>query len=398
MGVLQKNRTLLIYVAAGAAFAALSARNFLVPLYAHGLGASRFEVGALFSVSTLAGAIIAIPSGVLVDRLGARTVLWTSVIVSALTQLATAGTSSIAPLFIWQIIGGLAGGAQNTVLFSAVTESVGGGRIGRAMGWLTLSFQTGFFIGPTIAGFALTWLDLRTDIAVTTALLVFAIPGALAASATRQAHAGLELMRPLRSLFAQPAFTPLVLGLVGITLLWGMIGAFLPIFGKEHLGLPGAQVGYLIAIQAVANGAARIPAGGIVDRARHRWPLVFVGVLVWGAACIVLGHLDGFWPAALLLVVATPFMATAYVAIGAVFGSLSAASTRGVTMGFYGTVLFLSLAIGPLVFGPIVQDFGYAAGFTACAVVAIALAVTMAVMQTGVLAHRHVLHEEADSS
>ncbi len=121
MGVLQKNRTLLIYVAAGAAFAALSARNFLVPLYAHGLGASRFEVGALFSVSTLAGALIAIPSGVLVDRLGARTVLWTSVVVSALTQLATSGTSSIAPLFIWQIIGGLAGGAQNTVLFSAVT-------------------------------------------------------------------------------------------------------------------------------------------------------------------------------------------------------------------------------------------------------------------------------------
>jgi len=382
MGVLQKNRTLAIYVAAGAAFAALSARNFLVPLYAHGLGASRFEVGALFSVSTLAGALIAIPSGVLIDRVGARTVLWSSVVVSALTQLATAGTSTVAPLFLWQIVGGLAGGAQNTVLFSAVTEAVAGGRLGRAMGWLTLSFQTGFFIGPTIAGFALTWLDLRTDIAVTTALLVFAIPGSLAASATRQAHAGFELMRPLKALLAQPAFTPLVLGLVGVTLLWGMIGAFLPIFGKEHLGLPGAQVGYLIAIQAVANGAARIPAGSIVDRARRRWPLVFVGALVWAATCVILGHLDGFWAPALLLVVGTPFMAMAYVAFGAVFGDLSATSTRGVTMGLYGTVLFLALAAGPLAFGPIVQAFGYAAGFTACAAVTVALALTMAAMQS----------------
>ena len=75
-----------------------------------------------------------------------------------------------------------------------------------------------------------------------------------------------------------------------------------------------------------------------------------------------------------MLVVATPFMATAFVAIGVVFGDLSAASTRGVTMGVYGTVLFLGLSAGPLVFGPIVQSFGYAAGFTACAVVAIALA------------------------
>jgi MFS family permease len=80
------------------------------------------------------------------------------------------------------------------------------------------------------------------------------------------------------------------------------------------------------------------------------------------------------------MVIATPFMATAYVAIGTVFGNLSAASTRGVTMGAYGTVLFLALATGPLVFGPLVQNSGYAAGFTACAVVATVLALVMAAL------------------
>ncbi len=382
MGVLQKNRALAIYVAAGATFAALSARGFLVPLYAHQLGASRFEVGALFSVSTLAAALLSLPSGLLIDRFGARTLLWTSVVVALATQLATAATTTIAPLFLWQVVGGLAGGAQNAVLFSAVIESVPINRLGRAMGWLTFSFQTGFFLGPTVAWLALTWLDVRTDIAVTTAVLLFAVPGALAASATRQAVSGFSLMAPLRALFSQASFAPLVIGLVAATLVWGTIGAFLPIFGKEALGLPSSQVGYLIALQAVANGAARIPAGGIVDRARRRWPLVFVGVMVWAVACIVLGHLSGFWAPAVLLVVATPFMAAGYVAIGAVFGNLSAASTRGVTMGFYGTVLFLALAAGTLVFGPIVQAYGYAAGFTACAVVAMALALVMAVMQS----------------
>jgi sugar phosphate permease len=100
--------------------------------------------------------------------------------------------------------------------------------------------------------------------------------------------------------------------------------------------------------------------------------------MVWSAASIVLGHLTGFaWPA-IVIAAGTPFMATAFVAIGVVFADLSASSTRGVTMGVYGTVLFFGFSLGPLIFGPIVQGFGYAAGFTVCAVVAAILALVMA--------------------
>ena len=121
-----------LYVAAGASFAALSARGLTVPLYAHDLGASRFEVGALFSVSTLAAALLSLPSGILVDRFGARALLGISFLLAAVSQLATAATPSVFPLFIWQVVGGLAAGAQQAALFSAVTESTSGGRLGRA--------------------------------------------------------------------------------------------------------------------------------------------------------------------------------------------------------------------------------------------------------------------------
>ena len=134
----------------------------------------------------------------------------------------------------------------------------------------------------------------------------------------------------------------------------------------------------LLALQAVVNGTSRIPGGMLVARARRRWPIVFVGVVVWAAATIALGHLTGFWAPAIVLMAATPFMATAFVAMGVVFADLSAASTRGVTMGIYGTVLFLGLSAGPLFFGPVVQNYGYAAGFTACAAAAIALAIVLA--------------------
>jgi MFS family permease len=375
----ESRRMVVLYIAAGASFAALSARGLTVPLYAHDLGANRFEVGALFSVSTLAGAFLSLPSGVLVDRFGARTLLVGSLLLNAVSQLATAATPSVPPLFLWQVVGGLAGGAQQAALFSAVTESTSGRGLGRALGWLTLSMQTGFFLGPSIAGLALRVIDIRTDIAVTTALLVFAIPGAIAISGTRQ-HTGhgFAFRGPMRALIRQRAFWPVTIGLAAASLGWGTIGAFLPVFGKEQLGLPSAQVGYLLAIQAIANGASRLPGGWLVDRAKHRWPIVFVGVVVWAAASIILGHLKGFvWPA-IVLTAATPFLATSLIAVGVVFGDLSAASTRGVTMGVYGSILFLGLALGPLLFGPLVQTFGYAVGFTACAVVAVLLALLMA--------------------
>src|SRR5258708_24606230 len=117
----ESRRMVALYIAAGASFAALAARGLTVPLYAHDLGATRFEVGALFSVSTLAGALLSLPSGVLVDRFGARTLLAGSFVLAAASQLATAATTSVAPLFICQGGGGLAAGAAPTAPVRAVT-------------------------------------------------------------------------------------------------------------------------------------------------------------------------------------------------------------------------------------------------------------------------------------
>ena len=102
----------------------------------------------------------------------------------------------------------------------------------------------------------------------------------------------------------------------------------------------------------------------------------------------VIGHLTGFFWPAVVLAIGTPFMAAAFVAIGVVFGDLSVASTRGVTMGMYGTILFLGLSLGPLLYGPIVQGYGYAAGFSVCAAVSVVLVIVMAAWQTGRLS-RH---------
>lgn len=387
--VADPRRMVLLYLLAGSVFAMLAARGLTLPLYANQLGASRFEVGALFSVSLISGAILSLPAGVLVDRFGARNLLAVSLLLTASAQIATALTTTVAPLFAWQVLAGVAAGMQQSAVFSAVTESVSRGRLGRAMGWLTLSMQLGFTLGPALAGLALRWVDVRVDIALMTGLMVFAIPGALVVSGSREhTGRGLSLREPLRALTAQGAFLPVVIGLVAMSLTWGTFGAFVPIFAKETLGLPSAQIGYLLAIQSIFNASSRPVAGAIVDRARRRWPIITVGVIAWSATTIVVSHMSGFWLPALVIAAGTPFIAVAFVAASVVFGDLASNSTRGVTMGIYGTVLFVALGAGPLFFGPLVQGSGYAAGFTASAIASTLLVLVMSAMQAGLWRRR----------
>src|SRR5260370_7521878 len=92
---------------------------------------------------------------------GPRALLVVALVVAGVSQIAAAATTTVFPLFVWQIVGGLGAGAQQAALFSAVTESVKSGRLGRAMGWLTIAMQVGFFVGPSVAGLLLTRLYTR---------------------------------------------------------------------------------------------------------------------------------------------------------------------------------------------------------------------------------------------
>ncbi|HVH63871.1 MAG TPA: MFS transporter, partial [Candidatus Dormibacteraeota bacterium] len=307
---LESRRMLYLYVAAGATFGTIGARGLTVPLYAHQLGASRFAVGALYAAATIAAAALSLPSGILVDRFGARKLIGASILITAASLLATSATTTVAPLFLWQVLGGISLGIMQSAAFSAVAESVPRSKLGRAMGWLTLAMQAGFFLGPSLAGLALSWIDIRADIALTAAAMALAVPAALVTSNTTQrAPSGIGLKEPLLALSRQRAFIQITLGLVGVTLVWGTVTAFLPVFGKEALGLPSSQVGYLLALQAIVNGASRIPAGRIVDAARERWKIVIGGGIVWALAATLLGHTTGFLVPAVLLIIGTPFMA-----------------------------------------------------------------------------------------
>lgn len=371
-----------IYLAAGTTFAALAARSFLLPLYVHDLGGDRVEVGLLFSVTTIVAAGLSLPAGFLADRFGRRRLIVTAIVTGAASQLGVGLTTSIPALFAWQAIAGVSGAAGQSGLMSALADVVPGPRLGRAMGWLTLAFQFGFLAGPAGAGLSLQWLSLQATLVASAGLFAVALVVVWWVPAGRRAAVGWNIAGPLREIATRRAFVVGSVGLLGATMLWGTMQAYLPLFGKEQLRLPETQIGYMIAIQAVFNGLARIPGGRLVDRMRRRGPIVVLGLAAYAACIAVLPHLSGFWATTALLALSVPFLATVYLALGVVFANLGTLETRGVAMGVYGTVLFIGLGAGPAVFGAVMERAGYIAGFTACGAVGLLLAAATALLRS----------------
>jgi MFS family permease len=379
---LARNQTLPIYVAAGCIFAAFAVRAFALPLRVVELGGDKVTIGLLFSVGTVTAAGLSLPAGLIADRFGKRTLLLLSIAIGGLSQLGMGVASSVPPFFVWQALAGMGAAGAQAALMSTLVEVVPSARVGRAMGWLTLAFQVGFLTGPALAGMSLHWMDLGAALAVSTALFALALAMTLGIPATPGREVGWNLVEPLRAIAGSRAFAVATVGMLGATVLWGTLQAYLPVFGEEQLRLPPEQIGYMIAIQAVANGLARIPGGRIVDRLPRRGLLVAVGVGIYALAIAVLPHLSGFWATTLLLTISVPVLATVYIALGVVFSNLSTADTRGIAMGVYGSVLYLGLGFGPAIFGTIMEHSGYLAGFTACAVTGMLLAALTAALRS----------------
>src|SRR5438105_1756105 len=331
-----------IYVAAAVTFAGLQARTLLVPLRVLELGGSRVEVGLLYTVFTIAAAGLALPAGALADRLGRRSLIVGATLVGGLSQLGLGLSGAVLPMFAWQVLAGLASGGSQSAMYAAVGDVVPAPRLGSAIGWLTLSFQVGFLAGPALAGISLNFLSLQQ------ALMASAAPFALAAALAvvgvpraRKRAAGWSVSGPLGDILRRPGFAATALALLGATMVWGTQQAYLPTLGTEHLHIPAASIGYMIAVQAVANGLSRLPAGRLVDRARSPGPIVVGGLAVYSLALALLPQTGGFWEPTILLTLAVPPVRATFIALALACSGFAAPGARGLAMGVYSTVLFL---------------------------------------------------------
>jgi MFS family permease len=158
----------------------------------------------------------------------------------------------------------------------------------------------------------------------------------------------------------------------------GMLNAFLPLFGRDVLGLTTAELGWLFGLQTVATLAVRPVIGFVSDRAGRRWVIV-AGLTTCGAAMLVLSMATNLtWTIAAILMYAAG-VATTTAATSAYITDITRRARYGAAHGVFGTIYDIGDALGPITSGLLVASLGYASMFQVMATVALVMALVFAI-------------------
>ena len=155
----------------------------------------------------------------------------------------------------------------------------------------------------------------------------------------------------------------------------GTLNAFLPLYGREALGLTATQLGWLFGIQTLTTLAVRPAIGLLSDRAGRRWVIV-TGLTICSTAVFSLSLAT---TAAALVVAVIGYaagVATTTAATSAFITDVTRRARYGAAHGVFGTIYDVGDALGPIVAGLLVVAVGYARMFQIMAAVALTMAIT----------------------
>lgn len=342
------------------------------PTLEHHFGVSLVLVGALFSAVAAGVAIGLVPWGLLADRLGERTVLTAGLTGAALALAGAALAGSYGLVFAALVLSGLLGSCANAASGRAVMGWFAARERGTALGIRQMATP----LGGALAAIALPAVATRAGVAG--AFWVLAGFCLLAALACGIALPGGEARAPS----ATPAVSPLRdrrlwrLALGGALIVAGQLSliSYLVLFLNERRHLALASAALVLTASQLGGAAARVTAGAWSDRLGGRirpmrWLALAGAALLAALALLADAPLGVLVPLALVCTVVN--MSTNGLAFTAT-GELAGQQRAGTAMGFQNTLLFVSGAVAPIVFGAIVSVFGWRAGFVSLVVTALA--------------------------
>jgi MFS family permease len=336
------------------------ARTFDVGVTAAGLVISMFAAMRMLS---------AFGVGRVVDRIGARTVLGTGLVIVAVSSALAGLSQSYLQLLLLRGVGGI-----GSAMFSVASASVLANRIpsevrGRAMSVWSGSFLLGGVLGPVVGG-PLTAISLRAPFFFYAGTLGVAAVVAFAAlpRVPRRSGATTRDATPaegIREAWRLPQFRVALVGSLSQGWSTATRSALVPLFITEALLLSEAWSGYALAIAAAANAALLLPMGRFSDD-RGRLPVAFLGGAIAAVGMAALAAPPMMW----LMIAAMALLGAggAAQAVGpsAIMGDV-AQGRRGSVIATYQVTGDVGTMIGPIVAGGLADLFGFSAGFAVTA-------------------------------
>ncbi len=254
-----------------------------LPSVAHGLKVSSASTAIVLSAYFGAYALVLLPGGELVDRLGARRLALVGLGLFALGAGLGAVVSSIGALVATRVVQGVGAGLVSPAALAGAVSGFPPERRGSALGIWGASAGVSNLIGPLLGGLLTVWLGWRAD---WWALVPLAAIAALAIAREMPARlhteeAGVRESRVNRVVLAATLVAALTFAV--------MIGCFYLAsqYLQKSAGYSALGASAALVIVALLVGAAAPLAGRLVDEHGERLPAVLGFVLAAGGLAIL---------------------------------------------------------------------------------------------------------------
>jgi MFS transporter, DHA1 family, multidrug resistance protein len=366
-------------------------RTPLLPLFARELGAGPSLIGFVMSASTLTGIVVKLPAGALSDVFGRRRLLFAGAVVFATLPFTYLVASTLFVLILLRFAHGSATAIFGPVASASLSDIAPSGKRGTWLSTYSTAQGAGQALGPVLAGYLMA--AGRYDLAFAAAGVIgIGVPIIVAGwRETSETRSNPEPWQAFKRGVGEVARDRLVLMTSGAQaaqfVLNGTLNAFLPLYGREVLGLTVTQLGWLFGIQTVTTLAVRPAIGFLSDRAGRRWVIV-TGLVVCSAAVLLVSIATDLSDIVTAVVAYAAGVAITTAATSAYITDVTRRARYGAAHGVFGTIYDVGDALGPIAAGILVAAVGYMQMFQVMAGVAFTMAITFAVASRSGVANR----------
>ncbi len=331
----------------------------VLPDFAHRLGASPSTIGLLFASFGVTLLAVAVPMGVVSDRIGRKAPLVIGMIGLAGATLLFARADTLGWLFAARMLQGAADGVTWVVGFALVADLYGPEDRGRVMGYVMSGTSFGIVAGPSLGG----WLYEAGGVALPfegAAALAFLCGLGFLVIRSHDRDTGPQKYT-IWSVVRVPAVALCALAIVltGSTL--AMLEPVLPLFFSRSLSLSPSQIGWLFGIAAVSSIVMPFVWGPLTDRWGGR-RLTFLGLACTALWLPVMALATSFQTALPLMIVqwvAIGLIVTPSLAYMAETTSFAGGDVYGIAYGIYNTAWGVGLLAGPALGGWLFERMGF---------------------------------------
>jgi MFS family permease len=373
----QLDRNLLLLFALNIAFGlTMQLINPLFPLFLEEAGANEVQNAMVISAGNLVATLFMLPSGLLIDRVGKKTLLLIGAGLSTVSIFLLSTVNNWVAVFPLYMLLSMAGAFFIPSRMAMITENTDPSNRSSTFGVMNMAWPVTGIIAPTLSGFLVQYFSWRH---------VFLIAGGINALSLiptylikrKEAYKTKKEKTSFRDVFGREVFPTLAsffLFHLFMTTGLGGVNMILPLYLEDVHGLSPTLIGIFFTAPSVVMMFTQVPAGTLAERfGKKRWvlscivliPFLYLSWFLtenWVVMLIAYSLLFGLWsmtwPATLTLLSES----VPEEILGAAFG----VRMTGVRMGF---------TVGPLI-GSYLYSTYYAsspflgaAGFTLLAVI-----------------------------